>query len=1135
MIDKRDDKDRTRIEVLNTFHILDSDREEVFESLVKLAALVCNTPMAILSLIDEKRQWFKASVGLDLRETDRAVSFCTHTIQQTLPFIVNDATQHPLFTKNPFVLNDPHIRFYAGVPLLASSQHAIGTLAVMDRVPREIDELQLAMISILAEMAMAQIELRRQHQVLKFLDAERESLNATLLRQSMHLRQAQLIAEVGSWELDVRTDRLTLSEEIYRIFGISQKYETEYFEAFLSFVHPEDRARVIKAKECALDGTCPFDIAHRIVRPNGVIRHVHQRAELRMDESETPVLTGTLQDVSSQHESNQQLRLLEICVARMNDILMITEARPYDEPGPRIVFVNDAFERYTEYSRAEVIGKSPRFLQGPKTAQKELHRLRRALELKVPVSTTVINYKKSGAEFWMEMEIVPVSDNGGSVTHFMAIQRDITEKKSHIEQLARKSRALQMLSRCNEALIKLDSEQALLQEICRLAVDVGGYRIAWVGYVQHDEARSVVPVAHAGAGTEIEELARVKLSWSAESPRGRGPGGRAIRERRAVVCPNVREDPSFSPWLELAEKHGYSGVICLPLQDKDSVIGVLSLHIEEVRAIDQEEVDLLQELADNLAYGIRYVRFQAERKQIEAAVFEVAASVSAGAGKAFFETLSQSMASVLGANTVLISQILPEQPNRARTICVLARGTVADNFEYDITSTPCENLIRSQESLVENTLGGQPAFPGMQIMHVHAYAGERLDDSLGRPIGFLLAMFDKPCERPQFIASTLRIFASRIASEIERLENYQKLEAQASLLDKARDAIIVCGTDLSISYWNKGAQRLYGWSQSEALGKNAGRLLGGGNDLTAQALSAVMGQGEWRGEVVQKRKDGSSLTIEAHWTLVKTEREQPYSILAINTDISHRKKAESEIELLAFYDPLTHLPNRRLLLDRLEHALSATYRNNRIGALLFIDLDNFKSLNDTLGHDKGDILLKQVARRLETCVRKNNTVARLGGDEFVIMLEDLSSNMAKAATKAEVIAEKVLQVFVGPFVLDGYEHYSTPSIGVAVFNRQIKNVDDLLKRADMAMYQAKAAGRNAIRFFDPEMQTIVSARVALESDFRRGLQQHDFFLHYQPQTDGEGKITGAEALLRWKNGSRCVRLRPLFLWRKKPV
>jgi len=237
-------------------------------------------------------------------------------------------------------------------------------------------------------------------------------------------------------------------------------------------------------------------------------------------------------------------------------------------------------------------------------------------------------------------------------------------------------------------------------------------------------------------------------------------------------------------------------------------------------------------------------------------------------------------------------------------------------------------------------------------------------------------------------------------------------------------------------------------------------------------------------------------------------------------DITRRKAAEDEIRNLAFYDPLTRLPNRRLLQDRLRQALAGGARSGRGGALLFLDLDKFKTLNDTLGHDIGDLLLQQVAQRLATCVRAGDTVARLGGDEFVVMLADLSAQPEEAAAQTETVAAKILASLGQTYLLAGHRHHSTPSIGAALFDAGGDDGDDLLKRADLAMYQAKQAGRNTLRFFDPAMQDVAAARAALEAELRQGFIAQEFLLHYQPQVDAHGRVAGAEALLRWQHPRR---------------
>ena len=240
----------------------------------------------------------------------------------------------------------------------------------------------------------------------------------------------------------------------------------------------------------------------------------------------------------------------------------------------------------------------------------------------------------------------------------------------------------------------------------------------------------------------------------------------------------------------------------------------------------------------------------------------------------------------------------------------------------------------------------------------------------------------------------------------------------------------------------------------------------------------------------------------------------------IRDEVERRKVSEEAIKNLAFYDPLTGLPNRRLLIDRLRQAIASSVRSGREGALLFIDLDNFKNINDTLGHDIGDLLLQHSAQRLKSHIREGDTVARLGGDEFVVMLKDLSKQPIEAATQTKAVGEKILAELNKPYQLATHEYHSTASIGATFFSDQGQSEEELLKRADIAMYQAKKAGRNTLRFFNPKMQDIIDARVALESDLCKALENRQFHLYYQIQVDSSHRYIGAEALIRWLHPER---------------
>ncbi|MDX8379343.1 MAG: EAL domain-containing protein [Gallionella sp.] len=259
---------------------------------------------------------------------------------------------------------------------------------------------------------------------------------------------------------------------------------------------------------------------------------------------------------------------------------------------------------------------------------------------------------------------------------------------------------------------------------------------------------------------------------------------------------------------------------------------------------------------------------------------------------------------------------------------------------------------------------------------------------------------------------------------------------------------------------------------------------------------------------------------------------QPIKLIGTIQDITVHYQAKEKIQHLAFNDVLTGLPNRRLLMDRLEHALSSCARTEKSGALLYLDLDNFKSLNDTRGHDVGDLLLKEVALRLISCMRHGDTVARLGGDEFVVILENLSAIEIDAGTQTKKIAQKILVILNQPYPLIGHDYHSTPSIGATLFNGHEQTQAELLKQADIAMYQAKKAGRNTLQFFEPTMQREIASHVKLEADLRRALAnqiQIQFQLYYQVQVDASSNIEGAEALIRWRHPERGILLPAEFI------
>ncbi|CAN5722159.1 hypothetical protein BH11PSE12_BH11PSE12_29270 [soil metagenome] len=374
---------------------------------------------------------------------------------------------------------------------------------------------------------------------------------------------------------------------------------------------------------------------------------------------------------------------------------------------------------------------------------------------------------------------------------------------------------------------------------------------------------------------------------------------------------------------------------------------------------------------------------------------------------------------------------------------------------------------------------------------------------------------------PEFETDGGMLWHCFITDITERKQAEQDLRI-AAITFESQEGIFVTDGQWQLLRLNQAFTRITGYTTEELVGQTVLRLKTRQQDQAffAQIDAALKVHRFWQGELWGQRKDGEIYPQMITLTAIADSQGEVSNYIGSFTDISLHKSYEEEIRYLAFYDALTQLPNRRLLIDRLQHLISVSERNHGHSAILFIDLDNFKTLNDTRGHDAGDLLLIESAARLKTCVRDGDTVARLGGDEFVVVLESLSSNGDEAYLEAAIIGEKIRLLLSQVYQLAEFEHHGSGSIGICLFQGGDTTVKDLFKRADTAMYEAKTSGRNAVRFFDPAMQAVLVVRMMLESNLRVALALEQFQLYYQIQMDADGRVIGAEALLRWMHPDR---------------
>jgi diguanylate cyclase (GGDEF)-like protein/PAS domain S-box-containing protein len=344
----------------------------------------------------------------------------------------------------------------------------------------------------------------------------------------------------------------------------------------------------------------------------------------------------------------------------------------------------------------------------------------------------------------------------------------------------------------------------------------------------------------------------------------------------------------------------------------------------------------------------------------------------------------------------------------------------------------------------------------------------------------------------------------------------------AATVFESQEGMMVTDASNVILRVNYAFTNITGYSAEDAVGHTPGLLSSGmqSKEFYATLWASLKRLGDWEGEIWNKRKNGELYPAHLCITAVKDNEGVLRNYVATLTDITMSRNAADEIQHLAFYDALTGLPNRQLLLERLKLALASSARTENYGAILFLDLDNFKALNDTLGHDIGDLLLQAVAERLESCVREGDTVARLGGDEFVIIINALSEQTIEAAAQTVAVGKKILAELNLPYQLATYEYHSTTSIGANLFIGHKISIEELLKQSDIAMYHAKKNGRNTLEFFDPDMQESIIKRARMESELHAALESQQFQLYYQLQVDSSGQALGAEALIRWNHPER---------------
>jgi len=615
------------------------------------------------------------------------------------------------------------------------------------------------------------------------------------------------------------------------------------------------------------------------------------------------------------------------------------------------------------------------------------------------------------------------------------------------------------------------------------------FRMAWVGLVNED---GVTVDSVAEAGFENTYLSRVEIRCD-DSPQGQGPTGTAIRLGITAINDDTATNLQFAPWRERALAQGYRSSAAAPLRTNGKVVGALTVYSEEPHAFTQEKVMLLEKLAADLGVAIGHRAALTALRESE----ERFRLLLDSSPEAIFGVDSQGICTFVNPACLAMLGYTQEEI-LGKGIHALIHHTYPDGRPYP----------KEQCHIRCSTLEGKPT-------HVDSEVHWRKDGT-----SFPVEYWSRPMYRNGQLVGAVVNFID--ISERKRMEQAlcESEERYRLISSVSTDLLFSCVQTedgfVAVDWATASVDQIFGYSLDEIMAKGCWRCFVHQDDLPEFDRNITHLAPGQRSECELRilAKDGSTHYIRAYTLAVEAEDRRARSRLyGACQDITERRQAEARIEFLAHHDVLTGLPNRVLLRDRFEQALARAQRSRKHVAMLYLDLDNFKMVNDTLGHAAGDQLLLEAVKRLIHCTRDSDTISRQGGDEFILLLNEIPD-----METVERVAADILRQLAEPVEINGHAMNASCSIGVAMYPQDGSDFDSLLQKADTAMYNAKDAGRNTYRFFDDRMNRQAHEHLMLQNRLHQALYRAELLLHYQPQLDADsGKVTGVEALLRWHN------------------
>jgi diguanylate cyclase (GGDEF)-like protein/PAS domain S-box-containing protein len=679
-----------------------------------------------------------------------------------------------------------------------------------------------------------------------------------------------------------------------------------------------------------------------------------------------------------------------------------------------------------------------------------------------------------------------IRQTDGTIECVVNVIEDITARKHSELHLIRQNNLYDMLSQTNQVIVRSQDKLVLLQNICRIAVQHGGFVFAWISMLEEEKTVNVASYGHDNGFLQfIDDYRQQVRVKTGTEPRFLVPTDRAIANNTHLILNHFMMDESVRPFHDVAAKAGFQSAGYFVIREKGRVIGALNLYANEPDFFSPAVLSTLNDMVMDVTYALDMLQQAKER--------------------AIALTALQNAGEVIDASPTILFRWQPTSSWKLEYVSsnVQRWGYKADDFiNGNLTMSDLlhpEDLHRVWAEVIRH----------IESRHREYILECRIRTADGEYLwveNHVTTSFDRK-GKPQRFTGVMTDITQQKTNELQ-------LRQAAIVFESTREGIVITDAMHNIIKVNSALIDLFGYQEYELLGKRPRILRSGKHDESFyhQMRQALEDHGFWRGELWNRTKDGELVPMMTSINPVCDSNGEILYYVSVYTDISQLKDSEARLEHMALHDPLTGLPNRAMLGRKLALGLQDAIKNDERIALLMLDLDHFKNVNDSFGHHFGDELLHQVAARLRRQLRANDVVCRLGGDEFTVLLQNNPS-----LEDVSLLAEKIIHALHQPFPLSNERDVVIgTSIGISLFPEHSKTAEELMQQADTAMYRAKHDGRDGYRYFSEELFLKAKARLELEQRLHRAIAEQEFKIYYQPQLSIEtNEIIGAEALLRW--------------------